>query len=56
MLFPGKAADALEKAFRQQKVRESLAEIFKAPGVAAMQIPGGINMLNPQENRNNLRP
>jgi hypothetical protein len=56
MLFPGKAADALEKAFRQQKTRELLAEIVKAPGAAAMKIPGGINMLSTQENRNSLRP
>jgi hypothetical protein len=56
MLFPGKAADALEKAFRQQRTRELLAETFKAPGIAAMKIPGGINMLNTQENRNSLRP
>jgi hypothetical protein len=56
MLFPGKAADALEKAFRQQKTRELLSEIVKAPGTAAMQIPGGINMLSTQENRNSLRP
>jgi hypothetical protein len=56
MLFPGKAADALEKAFRQQKTRELLAEIVKAPGAAAMKIPGGINMLSTQENRNALRP
>jgi len=59
MLFPGKAANALEKAFKQQQRRQTTGNVFLAPGRVAMNAPGAINMLNPQEpvnkNVNNLR-
>jgi hypothetical protein len=55
MLFPGKAADALEKAFKQYQRRELAGEVLSAPGKAIMKAPASVNMLSPeQQNQNAL--
>lgn len=55
MLFPGKAADALEAALRQQTRRQAIAAAAAAPAKAAYVTPAIANMLAPaQENRNAL--
>ena len=55
MLFPGKSADALEKAFKQQQRRNAIGETISAPGRAILKTPATVNMLNPeQQNQNAL--
>jgi len=55
MLTPGKAADALEKAIKQQAKRQARQELLNAPFAATYAAPGTINLLAPQqENRNAL--
>jgi hypothetical protein len=55
MLFPGKAADALEKALRQQANRQAVSKAFNAPFEAVYASPASINMLGPtQQNQNAL--
>jgi len=52
MLFPGKAAEALEKAFKQQQRRQAVSEILSAPGQAVMKTPASVNMLNSEQQQN----
>jgi len=55
MLFPGKAADALEKALRQQANRQAVSKAFNAPFEAVYASPASVNMLGPvQQNQNAL--
>lgn len=53
MLFPGEAAVALEKAFRQQQRRALAGEVLSAPGKAIMKAPASVNMLSPEEQNQN---
>jgi hypothetical protein len=53
MLFPGEAAAALEKAFRQQQRRALAGEVLSAPGKAIMKAPASVNMLGPEEQNQN---
>ena len=53
MLFPGEAAAALEKAFRQQQRRALAGEVLSAPGKAIMKAPASVNMLSPEEQNQN---
>ena len=52
MLFPGKAAEALEKAFKQQQRRQAIGEVISAPGQAIMKTPAAVNMLAPEQQPN----
>ena len=55
MLFPGKAADALEAAVRQQNRRQAVKKAISAPFDAVYATPAMANMMAPaQENRNAL--
>lgn len=53
MLFPGKAADALEAAMRQQARRQAVASAAAAPARAAYVTPAIANMLAPQQQQQN---
>jgi hypothetical protein len=53
MLFPGKAADALEAAMRQQARRQAVATAAAAPARAAYVTPAIANMLAPQQQNQN---
>jgi hypothetical protein len=52
MLFPGKAAEALEKAFKQQQRRQAIGEVISAPGKAILKTPASVNMLNAEQEQN----
>lgn len=55
MLFPGKAADALEAAVRQQATRQAVKKAASAPFEAIYATPAMVNMMAPaQQNRNAL--
>lgn len=55
MLFPGKAADALEKAIRNKARKDAITAAVSAPVKAAYATPAMINMLGTsQENQNAL--
>jgi thymidine phosphorylase len=55
MLFPGKAADALAKAYAQQQRRQTIGNAINAPFAATYNMPAAANMLAPgQQNQNNL--
>jgi len=55
MLHPGKAADVLEKAIKQQANRQAMGAAFNAPFEAFYVNPALVNMLAPQsENQNAL--
>jgi hypothetical protein len=55
MLHPGKAADVLEKAIKQQANRQAMGAAFNAPFEAFYVNPALVNMLDPQsENQNGL--
>ena len=55
MLFPGKAADALEQAIRQQQRFKKIGAVVTAPGRALVAAPAAVNALAPtQENQNSL--
>lgn len=53
MLFPGKAADALEAAMRQQARRQAISSAAAAPAKAAYVTPAIANMLAPQQQQQN---
>jgi hypothetical protein len=53
MLFPGKAADALEAALRQQSRRQAISAAAAAPARAAYVTPAIANMLAPQQQQQN---
>jgi hypothetical protein len=53
MLFPGKAADALEAAMKQQARRQAVASAASAPARAAYVTPAIANMLAPQQQQQN---
>ena len=52
MLFPGKAAEALEKAFKQQQRRQAIGEVISVPGRTIMKTPAAVNMLAPEQQQN----
>ena len=55
MLFPGKAADALEAAVRQQATRQAVKKAVSAPFEATYATPAMVNMMAPiQQNQNAL--
>jgi len=53
MLFPGKAADALEAALRQQSRRQAISAAAAAPARAVYVTPAIANMLAPQQQQQN---
>jgi hypothetical protein len=53
MLFPGKAADALEKALKQQASRQAVTQAINAPFKAVYASPASVNMLGPQQQNQN---
>jgi hypothetical protein len=53
MLFPGKAADALEKALKQQANRQAVTQAINAPFKAVYASPASVNMLSPQQQQQN---
>jgi hypothetical protein len=56
MLLPGKAADALAKAYAQQQRRQAIGNVLNAPFEAMYATPALTNMLAPaQQNQNALR-
>lgn len=53
MLFPGKAADALEKAVKQQQRFQIAKDILSTPGRAVKKAPASVNMLGSEEQQQN---